>query len=264
MEKKFYKTVTDIQQVLNIWKKSNLTLEGKIVIFKIVISKTVSQSFITTVPKHNINELEKIQKAFLWKNSTPKIKHETLCNDYKAGGLKNVDIPNKIIALQCSWIRRLYDNSFHEWKLIPLYLIEKSFGKSFKFHSNLLFKSNKTKFFPSFYRKIFLYWKKHLIMMTEIPSCILSQYLWYNANIQIDKTSIHFSRFSEKNINYVSQLFNNNGSIKKWHKFKREYNLHQNSYFQWVQLIDCIPEKWKFIIKKTMKLQLILSLMIII
>ena len=86
--------------------------------------------------------------------------------------------------------------------------------------------------------------------MNEIPFCILSQYLWYNANIQIDKTSIHFSRFSEKNINYVSQLFNNNGSIKKWHKFKREYNLHQNSYFQWVQLIDSIPEKWKFIIKK--------------
>ena len=86
--------------------------------------------------------------------------------------------------------------------------------------------------------------------MTEIPSCILLQYLWDNSNIQIDKTSIHFSRFSEKNINYVSQLFNNNGSIKKWHKFKREYNLHQNSYFQWVQLIDSIPEKWKFIIKK--------------
>ena len=114
-EKIFYKTVTDIQRVLNIWKMRNLTLEEKIAIFKtIVISKIVFQSFIATVPKHIINELEKIQKAFLWKNSTPKIKHETLCNDYKAGGLKNVDIPNKIIALQCSWIRRLYDNSFHE------------------------------------------------------------------------------------------------------------------------------------------------------
>ena len=43
-------------------------------------------------------------KDFFWNNSSPKIKHETLCNDYKAGGLKNVDIPNKIIALQCSWI----------------------------------------------------------------------------------------------------------------------------------------------------------------
>ena len=29
-------------------------------------------------------------------------KHETLCNDYKAGGLKNVDNPNKTIALRWS------------------------------------------------------------------------------------------------------------------------------------------------------------------
>ena len=78
--------------------------------------------------------------------------------------------------------------------------------------------------------------------MTEIPSCILSQYLWYNANIQADKTSIPFSRFSEKNINQVTQLFNNNGSIEKWHKFRREYNLHEN-YFQWVQLIDSYSRK---------------------
>ena len=162
---------------MKIWKTRKLTLEGKIVIFKtIVVPKIVFQAFITTVLKQIFNEPKKIQKAFFLNNS-PKIKHETLCNDYKAGGLKNVDIPNKIIALQCSWIRRLYDNSFHEWKLIPLYLIEKSFGTSFKFHSNLLFKSNKTKFFPYFYRQIILIWKKHLAMITEVPSCILSQYL---------------------------------------------------------------------------------------
>ena len=35
-EKKFYKTVTDIQRVLNIWKMTNLTLEGKIAIFKTI------------------------------------------------------------------------------------------------------------------------------------------------------------------------------------------------------------------------------------
>ena len=52
-----------------------------------------------------MNEFEKLQKVFLWKSSNPKIKHETFCNGYKAGGLKNVDIPNKIIALQCFWKR---------------------------------------------------------------------------------------------------------------------------------------------------------------
>ena len=46
----------------------------------------------------------------------------------------------------------------------------------------------------------------------------------YNANIQVDKASIQFSRFTEgKNI---SQLFNDNGSVTKWHEFKREYDLH--------------------------------------
>ena len=59
-EKNLYKTVTDIQRVLNIWKKTNGTLEGKIAIFKtMAISKIVFQSFIATVPKHIINELEK-------------------------------------------------------------------------------------------------------------------------------------------------------------------------------------------------------------
>ena len=43
-EKTFYKTITDIQGVLNISKKRNLTLEGQIVIFKtIVISEIVFQ-----------------------------------------------------------------------------------------------------------------------------------------------------------------------------------------------------------------------------
>ena len=123
--------------------------------------------------------------------------------------------------------------------------------KKLYFHCGSLKKRNLgTKFFPSFYREIILCWKNHLTMMTEIPSCILSQYLCCNANIQVDNTSIQFSRFSEKNINRVSQIFKNNGSIKKWHELKRECDLHQNSYFQLVQLIDFIPEKWKSTIKK--------------
>ena len=77
-----------MQQVFKIWKMRKLTLEGKIVIFKtIAISKIVFQAFITTVPKYIVNELKQIQKVFFWNNSSPKIKHETLCNDYKAEGL---------------------------------------------------------------------------------------------------------------------------------------------------------------------------------
>ena len=65
-EKNFYKIVTDMQRVLKIWKMRKLTLEGKIVIFNtIAISKIFFLAFITTVPKHIVNELTKIQKDFL-------------------------------------------------------------------------------------------------------------------------------------------------------------------------------------------------------
>ena len=74
-KEKNFKTVTDIQRVLKIWKMRNLTLEKKIVIFKtIAISKIVFQSFITTVPKHIVNKLEKIQKTFFRKSSTPTVR----------------------------------------------------------------------------------------------------------------------------------------------------------------------------------------------
>ena len=45
------------------------------------------------------------------------------------------------------------------------------------------------------------------------------------------------------------QLFSDNRSIKKWHECKREYNLRESYYCKWLQLIDFIPERWKFIIK---------------
>ena len=96
-EKNFYTTATNIQRARKTWKLRSLALEGKIVIFKtLAISKIVFQSLTTPVPRHIVNELEKIQKPFLWKNSSPKMKHETLCKGHKGGGLKNIDISSKI------------------------------------------------------------------------------------------------------------------------------------------------------------------------
>ena len=91
----------------------NLTLEGRIAVFKtLAISKVAFLALLTKIPYQVVRELEKIQKSFLWKDSAPKIRHETICKDYIGGGLKNVDISCKIV--QCSWIKRLYHNYFHE------------------------------------------------------------------------------------------------------------------------------------------------------
>ena len=52
--------------------------------------------------------------------------------------------------------------------------------------------------------------------MTEKPFCILyGNIKFLHANIQLDKTSIYFPRFSDKNTHYGSKVLNNNSSIKK-------------------------------------------------
>ena len=62
-ENNFYNIVSYIQRVFKIWKMKKLTLEGKLSFLNSDIKKFF-QAFRTTVPKHVVNELKKIQKAF--------------------------------------------------------------------------------------------------------------------------------------------------------------------------------------------------------
>ena len=85
----------------------------------LAVSKIVYFALLTNTPNIIIDELEKTHKNGLFgihqKSlfSTPEITQETLCMDYKNGGLKNVDIRMKTGSLQCSWIKRPYDSNFH-------------------------------------------------------------------------------------------------------------------------------------------------------
>ena len=66
-EKNFVKIVTDIQNILKIWNQRNLTIEGRIVVFKtLAISKLVYLAVLIPIPNCIIKELENIQKFFIW------------------------------------------------------------------------------------------------------------------------------------------------------------------------------------------------------
>ena len=100
------------------------TLEGRITVFKfLAISKVIHLLLITKLHNNTIDLMYKIQKNFIWQEKKAKIKHGTLCNGYKNGGLKNVDLRNKIISIRCSWVKRLFEDNCHDLKGIPLFLI---------------------------------------------------------------------------------------------------------------------------------------------
>ena len=73
-----------IQNALNVWNTRILTLEGRILIVKTLgISKIVYLSLIATVPNSILNEIQKIQKTFLWYSAKPKINYKTFCNTFE-------------------------------------------------------------------------------------------------------------------------------------------------------------------------------------
>ena len=140
-QKNYCQTITNIHGILKLWRMRNLSIEGKIVVFKtLAISKLVYLALLTVTPNHIADEVAKIQKYFIWHDSSPKITRETLRMEFKTGDLKNVDIRFKFVILQCSWVKKLYDDCFNEWKIIPLHLLNKCFDPFLNSILNFLLK----------------------------------------------------------------------------------------------------------------------------
>ena len=144
--------------------------------------------------------------------------------------------------IKCSWIRRLYAENFHPWKVIPLYLIEIHFGKN---HPNLDLRNFPFEIFPKYYQVIIYRWSKYLSSPPSLPSSIASQFLWLNKDIQIDNKCVIFPNFSNKGINFVGKLFDSDGKLHCWEFLKEKYLLSQNMEFKWFQLIHTLPREWK-------------------
>ena len=114
-EKNFLNHFIKFHNVLNMWRVENLSLLGKISIFKTsAFSKIIHLTLVTFAHSSTIDLLNKIKKGFLWDKKNAKNEHTTLSCDYVDGGLKSIDIFSQIASLKCSWVRRLFDNNFHQ------------------------------------------------------------------------------------------------------------------------------------------------------
>ena len=78
------------------------------------------------IKTHSVFDLS-ASKTFAKLFKKAKIKHSTLIADYSQGGLRDIDIDTKIKALQLAWIKRLFDNNYHPWKILPKCLLSKTF-----------------------------------------------------------------------------------------------------------------------------------------
>ena len=97
--------------IVKLQRMRQVTLEGKNTVFKsLAVTKIIHLLLITKLHNNTIDLLYKIQKNFIWQGKKAKIKHSTLCNGYEKGDIKNVDLRSKITSMQCSWVKRLFED----------------------------------------------------------------------------------------------------------------------------------------------------------
>ena len=63
-----------IQNILKLWKLRNLTIEGRVVIFKsLAISRLIHLALVPEIPTTTFNLLSKIQMEYISRGKNPKI-----------------------------------------------------------------------------------------------------------------------------------------------------------------------------------------------
>ena len=104
-DKNFCEHIVKIESILNLFRMRQLTLEGRITVFRsLAVPKVIH---LLLLHENTTDLLYKIEKNFIWQGKKAKIKHSTLCNGYEKGGMKNVNLRNKITSMQCSWVKKL-------------------------------------------------------------------------------------------------------------------------------------------------------------
>ena len=242
LKQNFKKTIIGTETVLRIWWQRTFTLESKISIFKILaLLKFVFLAQVLLISNEINTTIQRIQKNFPWTSIDGKIKCKTICNDFQNGGSEIVDISSKISSLQCSWVKKLYDQNSHDRKLIPLHFINNAFAENFIFHSSLSFKTSVLNQFPTFYANILQSWKIYFSHISYTPSCTWSQFLWFNNYITIDNNSVHYNEFSSHITLSISYLISGR-EIKDWNHIKK-IQLTYNLYYKFRQMLHAILKK---------------------
>ena len=117
-----------MKKLTNIWSTKGLSVYGKVAIIKSqLISKLVYTSSLLPTPSHAIKKVNHIIYNFLW-NGKDKFTRLSAINNYKAGGIKMIDIDSLIKALRLAWLKRIFSNNRATWKTYFMFLLKESGG----------------------------------------------------------------------------------------------------------------------------------------
>ena len=246
-EKNFTKKLKELKTLLAIWGQRELTVLGRITVFKsLALSKVIYQCNNLTVPDDFIKQLTQVAYNFIWQGKPEKVKRKTVIADYEHGGLKMIDIECFLEAQKVMWVKRLQKLGKGSWTAFPNYLLDKLLGKdSFKCSTDI---KKLGTWMPPFYLQLFEAWDKAVANSVEDPFRVRREVLWLNKNIKINRKEIHFKEWHDKGIILFHDILDDRGNVKKAQEISREFGL-EVKMMEYNSLVSAIPQNWKKCVK---------------
>ena len=240
--------LTKIKSCLNIWSQRHLSLFGKIEVVKtLAISRLVYALTLLPSPSRDyLYQIEKVLLQFIWNNKPAKIRSGILKSTKNFGGADMPDISLKNACLKIGWLGRV-DSMSGSWKdffvnTLPITDMEYFLRCNIK-HSDLElgFKDG------SFWSDVMYNWcdfNYRNIDYLNQNDTILSSNIWLNSNILINKKTVMWKSWYDKDIRYINDLVCvKQNRFYNWVELQDKYHVKGN-YLNLMSLLSAIPRRW--------------------
>jgi hypothetical protein len=221
-KKNWLDKITEMQKLLDTWRKRKLTLFGKVQVIKtLALSKLVFSATNTYTPDHIYKSINDIIFSYLWTKGD-RIKRNVVIGPVKHGGLSMPDIELFFKSLKATWVHKLFTNQDATWSTVAMKCLD-NIGP---FHWILKTNFIKVKQFPIiskipvFYQQVLLSYN----LSKPLPKLqngreIQDQSIWGNTNLTVynKKSKMHecmyYKSWIKQDILFVKDLPLSHGNI---------------------------------------------------
>ena len=242
----FTEKIEKVKRLLNDWSFRNLSLIGRITVIKSLALPILIQCFtvLPDPPSHISKEIQDIFFRFLWNGKPDKVKRNTIFGNYQDGGLKMPHITSFISALKVTWIQKVLDSDNNAaWKVLITDVLDEIGGENF-WHFTKGAMTKLSSKFNTFWKDVVKVWAT---LRNDPPTApeeeILSQPLWYNDKIKIDKHTIFYPHWIREGIFFIRDLLKQ-GNFLSFIEFKEKFNIKTN-FLEYYGVVQAIPQEWK-------------------
>ena len=232
--------LAEIRYLFKIWSNRICTPLGRIAILKsMILSKLIYLwILLPNPPDKEINQLQKECFRFVWDKKTDKIKRKYAIQNVCNGGIDIPDIKTQIESLKMTWVKKIYIGT-QKWKNI---LIAKCpeistiglYGPSKLLSCNC----------NSFWKDVFLSYKRFTNCVPyEEEQEVQAEPLFYNDKFKVGNIYFHYKDWSNKNIYFVKDLLDDNGTFLSYREFCEKYEFSVN----FLQYMGCIGTIKKYL-----------------